>query len=145
MKKGLTEMVFIIDKSGSMEGLEKDTIGGFNSMLKEQQAVEGEAVVTTVLFDNRYELLHDRIDIRAVSPLTEKNYTVGGNTALLDALGKTIRKIREVQERTAEVFLPKISNPSLLNFVDRIGFKMIPVEKYRKLQTEEKGIRKVFS
>ena len=102
MKKGLTEMVFIIDKSGSMEGLEKDTIGGFNSMLKEQQAVEGEAVVTTVLFDNRYELLHDRIDIRAVSPLTEKNYTVGGNTALLDALGKTIRKIREVQEHTAE-------------------------------------------
>ena len=95
-------MVFIIDKSGSMEGLEKDTIGGFNSMLKEQQAVEGEAIVTTVLFNNRYELLHDRIDIRAVSPLTEKNYTVGGNTALLDALGKTIRKIREVQEHTAE-------------------------------------------
>ena len=102
MKKGLTEMVFIIDKSGSMEGLEKDTIGGFNSMLKEQQAVEGEAIVTTVLFNNRYELLHDRIDIRAVSPLTEKNYTVGGNTALLDALGKTIRKIRDVQEHTAE-------------------------------------------
>ena len=102
MKKGLTEMVFIIDRSGSMGGLEKDTIGGFNSMLKEQQAVEGEAIVTTVLFDNRYELLHDRIDIRAVSPLTEKNYTVGGNTALLDALGKTIRKIREVQEHTAE-------------------------------------------
>ena len=102
MKKGLTEMVFIIDRSGSMGGLEKDTIGGFNSMLKEQQAVEGEAIVTTVLFDNRYELLHDRIDIRAVSPLTEKNYTVGGNTALLDALGKTIRKIRDVQEHTAE-------------------------------------------
>ena len=102
MKKGLTEMVFIIDRSGSMGGLEKDTIGGFNSMLKEQQGVAGEAVVTTVLFDNRYELLHDRIDIRAVSPLTEKNYTVGGNTALLDALGKTIRKIRDVQEHTAE-------------------------------------------
>ena len=104
MKKGLTEMVFIIDKSGSMEGLEKDTIGGFNSMLKEQQAVEGEAVVTTVLFDNRYELLHDRIDIRAVSPLTEKNYTVGGNTALLDALGRTIHKIRAVQKHTAEKY-----------------------------------------
>ena len=102
MKKGLTEMVFIIDRSGSMGGLEKDTIGGFNSMLKEQQGVEGEAVVTTVLFDNRYELLHDRIDIRAVSPLTEKNYTVGGNTALLDALGRTIHKIRAVQKHTAE-------------------------------------------
>ena len=102
MKNGLPELVFIIDRSGSMDGLGKDTIGGCNSMLKEQQAVEGEAVVTTVLFDNRYELLHDRIDIRAVSPLTEKNYTVGGNTALLDALGKTIRKIRDVQEHTAE-------------------------------------------
>ena len=102
MKKGLTELVFIIDRSGSMGGLESDTIGGFNAMLKEQQAVEGEAVVTTVLFDDKYELLHDRIDIRAVSPLTEKNYTVGGNTALLDALGKTIRKIRDVQEHTAE-------------------------------------------
>ena len=102
MKKGLTELVFIIDRSGSMAGLESDTIGGFNSMLKEQQAVAGEAVVTTVLFDDQYELLHDRIDIRAVAPLSEKDYTVRGSTALLDAVGKTIKKIREVQNRTAE-------------------------------------------
>lgn len=102
MKKGLTELVFIIDRSGSMEGLESDTIGGFNAMLKEQQAVEGEAVVTTVLFDEKYELLHDRIDIRAVAPLTDKDYTVRGTTALLDALGRTIHKIRAVQKYTAE-------------------------------------------
>ena len=88
MKKGLTEMVFIIDRSGSMEGLESDTIGGFNAMLKEQQALDGEAVVTTVLFDDKYELLHDRIDIRAVAPLTDKDYTVRGTTALLDALAR---------------------------------------------------------
>ena len=68
MKKDLTELVFIIDRSGSMEGLESDTIGGFNSMLKEQQAVDGEAVVTTVLFDDRYELLHNRINIKGVAP-----------------------------------------------------------------------------
>ena len=102
MKKNLTELVFIIDRSGSMEGLEGDTIGGFNAMLKEQQAVDGEATVTTVLFDDQYELLHDRIDIRAVAPLTDKDYTVRGSTALLDAIGKTIKKIHEVQRRTAE-------------------------------------------
>lgn len=102
MKKGLTELIFIIDRSGSMGGLEGDTIGGFNAMLKEQQAVEGEAFVTTVLFDDQYELLHDRINIKAISPLTEKDYTVRGNTALLDAVGKTIHKIRRVQKSTAE-------------------------------------------
>ncbi|SDF11164.1 vWA domain-containing protein [Sporomusa acidovorans] len=101
MKKGLTELVFIIDRSGSMGGLESDTIGGFNAMLKEQQAVEGDAVVTTVLFDDKYELLHDRIDIRAVASLTDKDYTVRETTALLDALGRTIHKIRAVQKHTA--------------------------------------------
>lgn len=104
MKKGLAELVFIIDRSGSMSGLEDDTIGGFNSMLKEQQAVEGEARITTVLFDNRYELLHDRIDIQAVAPLTREDYTVGGGTALLDAVGKTIHKIREAQRNTKEEY-----------------------------------------
>ena len=104
MKKGLTELVFIIDRSGSMGGLESDTIGGFNAMLKEQQAVEGEAVVTTVLFDDQYELLHDRIDIKAIAPLTSKDYTVRGYTALLDAVGKTINKIRQVQRHTAEEY-----------------------------------------
>ena len=104
MKKGLTELVFILDRSGSMSGLEDDTIGGFNAMLKEQKAVEGEAVVTTVLFDNRYELLHDRINIQAVAPLTRADYTVGGGTALLDAIGITIHKLRKVQRNTSEEY-----------------------------------------
>ena len=102
MKKNLTELVFILDKSGSMSGLEKDTIGGFNSMLDQQRKVDGECVITTVLFDNRYELLHDRIDIRAVQPITGKEYFVGGSTALLDAIGRTIHKIDMVQKKTAE-------------------------------------------
>lgn len=102
MKKGLTELVFILDKSGSMGGLETDTIGGYNSMLEKQKAVDGEARITTVLFDNNYELLHDRIDIRAVSPITEKEYYVGGSTALLDAIGRTINKIGNAQKHTAE-------------------------------------------
>lgn len=102
MKKGLTELVFILDKSGSMGGLEKDTIGGYNSMLEKQKAVPGECLITTVLFDNDYELLHDRIDIRAGSPITEKEYAVGGSTALLDAIGRTIHKIGNAQMNTAD-------------------------------------------
>ncbi len=102
MKKGLTELVFILDKSGSMGGLETDTIGGYNSMLAKQQEVEGECHITTVLFDNNYELLHDRIDIKAVSPISEKEYQVGGSTALLDAIGRTIHKIGNAQKHTAD-------------------------------------------
>ena len=104
MKAKLTEVVFIIDRSGSMSGLEEDTIGGFNSMLKEQQSVEGECKLTTVLFDNRYELLHDRADIWTVKPLTSKEYYVRGNTALLDAVGKTISSIVNLQKSTSARF-----------------------------------------
>lgn len=102
MKKGLTELVFILDKSGSMSGLESDTIGGFNSMLEKQKKLEDECRITTVLFDHRYELLHDRIDVRAVSQLTSKDYCVGGSTALVDAIGTTIDKLVSVQRNTAE-------------------------------------------
>ncbi len=104
MKKGLTELVFILDRSGSMAGLETDTIGGFNAMLEKQRKVEGECRITTVLFDHDYELLHDRIDIRAVSPMTEQEYFVRGSTALLDAIGRTIQKLVAVQRNTAEEY-----------------------------------------
>ncbi|MCR5485672.1 MAG: VWA domain-containing protein [Clostridiales bacterium] len=102
MKKGLTELVFILDKSGSMGGLERDTVGGYNSMLEKQREVDGECLITTVLFNNGYELLHDRADIRAVSPITEKEYQVGGSTALIDAVGKTIDKIASAQKHISE-------------------------------------------
>lgn len=102
MKKGLTELVFILDKSGSMGGLEVDTIGGYNAMLDKQKAVTGECLITTVLFDDDYDLLHDRIDVKAVGHISDKEYCVGGSTALLDAIGKTIHKIGNVQKNTAE-------------------------------------------
>ncbi|MDD2211905.1 MAG: VWA domain-containing protein [Clostridia bacterium] len=102
MKNNLTELVFILDKSGSMSGLESDTIGGYNAMLNKQQAEPGEAIVTTVLFDDDYELLHDRINIKGNRPITEKDYFVGGCTALLDAIGKTIHKIGNAQKHTSE-------------------------------------------
>lgn len=104
MKKGLTELVFILDKSGSMHGLEKDTIGGYNSMLAKQKTVEGEAFITTVLFDSGYELLHDRISSKAVGPISERDYQAGGSTALLDALGRTIHKIASAQKHTAKAY-----------------------------------------
>ena len=96
------EIVFIVDKSGSMGGLESDTIGGFNAMLKEQQALPGNVMITTVLFDHEYELLHDRIDIHSVSPMTDDDYQVRGNTALLDAIGKTIHRVRDSQKPIKE-------------------------------------------
>lgn len=102
MKKGLTELVFILDRSGSMSGLESDTIGGYNGMLDKQKKEAGQAVVTTVLFDDQYELLHDRIPLHAISKVTDKEYYVRGMTALLDAVGKTIHKIANVQKHTAE-------------------------------------------
>ena len=102
MNHNMTELVFILDKSGSMHGLEKDTIGGYNSMLEKQKAEKGSAHVTTVLFDNHVELLHDRLPLGCVKPLTEKEYCVGGTTALLDAVGTTIQRINEIQNAEPE-------------------------------------------
>ena len=107
MNKNLTELVFILDKSGSMSGLEDDTIGEYNSMLEKQRQTPGECRITTVLFDNRYELLHDRVDLRAIQPITRNEYFVGGSTALLDAIGKTIHKIAAVQKNTAKDYRAK--------------------------------------
>jgi uncharacterized protein YegL len=112
MKNNLTEIVFILDKSGSMWGLEQDTIGGFNSMLEKQKNEEGDALVTTVLFDDNYELLHDRKNIIDINLITEKEYYVGGSTALYDALGKTINKIGKCISDSAEE-----NHPSKIMFV----------------------------
>lgn len=97
-----SELVFILDRSGSMSGLESDTIGGFNAMLNKQGKEDGEATVTTVLFDDKYEILHDRINIEAIAPITDKDYFVRGSTALLDAVGLTLQKIINVQKMTAQ-------------------------------------------
>ena len=95
-KNGITELVFILDRSGSMSGLESDTIGGFNAMLDKQKRQDGKCFVTTVLFDDRLETLHDRLPLERVAPLTDRDYTVRGCTALLDAIGSTIRHIVDI-------------------------------------------------
>jgi len=107
MKKGLTEIVFILDKSGSMDGLETDTIGGFNSMLKKQRKEEGEAIISTVLFDNESKVIHDRVPMDKVKDLTEEEYYVGGCTALLDAVGSAIHHIGNVHKYTREEDRPE--------------------------------------
>lgn len=136
MKKGLTELIFILDKSGSMGGLEADTIGGYNSVLSKQQALEGECIITTVLFDNQYELLHDRIDIQAIRPLSEKEYFVGGSTALLDAIGRTIRKISNVQRNTAEAYRPEKVMFVIITDGEENSSREYSVEAIKKLVEE---------
>lgn len=98
MRKNLTELVFILDRSGSMSGLETDTIGGFNSMIAKQKREAGEAVISTVLFDNTSEVIHDRVDIQKIEPMTDKQYFVRGCTALLDAIGGAIHHIGNVHK-----------------------------------------------
>ena len=107
MKKNLTEIVFILDRSGSMAGLEDDTIGGFNGMIEKQKQEQGDAYVSTILFDNYSEVVHDRVDIRNVPPMTRKEYYVRGCTALLDAVGKAIHHIGNVQKYAREEDRPE--------------------------------------
>ncbi|MBQ4227614.1 MAG: VWA domain-containing protein [Clostridia bacterium] len=107
MKKGLTEMVFILDKSGSMMGLAQDTIGGFNGMIEKQRALEGEALVTTVLFNQNSVTLHDRVPLCEVPPLTSREYSAGGLTALLDAVGDAMEHIRILHDYAGEAGRPE--------------------------------------
>ena len=107
MKKNLTEIVFILDRSGSMAGLEKDTIGGFNAMIEKQKAEKGEAYISTVLFDNESVVIHDRISLDRIPKLTEKEYYVRGCTALLDAVGGAIHHIANVHKYAREEDRPE--------------------------------------
>lgn len=98
MKKNLTEIVFILDRSGSMCGLEADTIGGFNSMIEKQKKAEGKALISTVLFDNVSQVIHDRVPVQDILPMTDKEYTTRGCTALLDAIGGAIHHIGNIHK-----------------------------------------------
>lgn len=107
MKQNLTEIVFILDRSGSMAGLEKDTIGGFNAMMEKQKKEPGEALISTVLFDNNTQVIHDRVPLERMEPLTEKEYFVRGCTALLDAVGGAIHHIGNVHKYAREEDRPE--------------------------------------
>ena len=107
MKKNLTEMVFILDRSGSMSGLEADTIGGFNSMIDRQKKEEGQALVSTVLFSSTSKVIHDRVDLQKIEPMTDRQYYVGGCTALIDAIGGAIHHIGNVHKYAREEDRPE--------------------------------------
>lgn len=135
MKNNLTEVVFILDRSGSMSGLEGDTIGGFNSMLKKQREEEGDANVTTVLFDDEIEMLHKRVDIKEIKNITSKDYYVRGCTALLDAIGYSINFMINVQKKEERA-------KNVLFIITTDGYenasKEYSYEKIKKMITYEK-------
>ena len=138
MKKNLTELVFIMDRSGSMAGLEKDTIGGFNAMIEKQKAEEGEAYISTVLFDNYSEVIHDRVSLNRIPKLTEKEYYVRGCTALLDAVGGAIHHIGNVHKYAREEDRPGktlfvITTDGMENASRRYSY-----EKVREMITRQK-------
>ena len=107
MKNDLTELVFILDRSGSMCSLTSDTIGGFNSLIEKQKREDGRAYVTTVLFDTSFDRIHDRVDLQSVKPMTEKDYVAGGCTALLDAVGDTVRHIAHIHKYARSEDVPE--------------------------------------
>ncbi len=107
MKKNLTELVFILDRSGSMSGLEADTIGGFNSLVEKQKREDGQCLVSTVLFDHECQVLHDRVPLERIQPMTARDYTVRGCTALLDAIGGAIHHIGNVHKYAREEDVPE--------------------------------------
>ena len=137
-KNNITELVFILDRSGSMSGLEADTIGGFNSLIEKQRKQEGECYVTTVLFDNESEVIHDRVKLSSIKPMTDRDYTVRGCTALLDALGGAIRHIADIHRYARPEDVPEhtvfvittdgMENASRTYDADRVK-KMIEHEK----------------
>lgn len=107
MKKNLTELVFILDRSGSMSGLERDTIGGFNSMIEKQKKQDGECIVSTVLFNNDSRVIHDRVPLDKIEPMTERDYYVSGGTALIDAIGGAIHHIGNVHKYARKEDVPE--------------------------------------
>ena len=132
MNDNITELVFILDRSGSMGGLESDTIGGYNAVLAKHRAAEGQAFVNTVLFDNEVEVLHDRVDIAQVKDLTTKEYWVRGCTALLDAVGGAIRHTERVHK-----YLPEDHRPGHTIFVITTDGLENASRKFSRAQVKE--------
>ena len=147
MRKGLTEVVFILDRSGSMSGLEADTIGGFNSLIEKQKKEEGEALISTVLFDDYSEVIYDRVPIDKVEPMSDKQYYVRGCTALLDAVGDAMHHIANVhkyarQEDRPEKTLFVITTDGMENASRKYSYDA--VKEYLEMEKEKYGWEFIF-
>ena len=138
MRKGLTEIVFILDRSGSMSGLEKDTIGGYNSLIKKQKKEDGEAYISTVLFDDRTEVLHDRVGLDKIKPMTEEEYYVRGCTALLDAVGGAIHHIGNVHKYAREEDRPEKTLFIITTDGQENSSRMYTYEKVKRMVERQK-------
>ena len=138
MRKGLTEVVFILDRSGSMGGLEADTIGGFNSMIEKQKKENGEAYISTVLFDDSTEVIHDRVPISQVEPMTDAQYYVKGCTALLDAIGGAIHHIGNVHKYAREEDKPEKTLFIITTDGMENASRIYSYRKVKKMVEEEK-------
>lgn len=147
MRKGLTEVVFILDRSGSMSGLEADTIGGFNSMIEKQRMEEGEALISTVLFDDYTDVIYDRVDVKKVEPMNDSQYYVRGCTALLDAVGGAIHHIGNVHKYCRDEDRPEktlfiITTDGMENSSHRYSYDK--VKKMVEHQKEKYGWEFIF-
>jgi len=147
MNNNLTEIVFILDRSGSMAGLEADTIGGFNAFVEKQKKEEGEALLSAVLFDNDRQVIYDRVDIRKVEPMTDRQYQVGGCTALLDAIGGAVHHMANVHKYAREEDRPGktvfvITTDGMENASRRYSYR--EVQKMVKHEQEKYGWEFLF-
>lgn len=147
MRNDLTELVFILDKSGSMHGLEADTIGGFNSLIEKQKKEDGKALVTTVLFDDKTEVIHDRVDLEYIHDMSSEQYVTGGTTALLDAVGGAVSHIRKIHKYIRPEDVPAktlfiITTDGMENASHRFTYDK--VKKLIKHQNEKYGWEFIF-
>ena len=141
MRENLTEMVFVLDRSGSMISLTADTIGGFNELIEKQKKIEGDAYVTTVLFDHEYEVLHDHVALGEVAPLTDKEYFARGSTALLDAVGRT-EMVEHQQQKYSWQFVFLGANMDAVSEARNLG---ISAKDAADFTPSHSGVRKMYS